>query len=153
MILNCFYFDFQCILSLVMLTISDVHTLITYSMIVESFFIMLSVSAVLYFRYKRPNMHRPIKVSTKISLQTIHSFLAWNMKLTVIFRVISAPTHHPNLIFHIECCVNCRSSVWQTFWSFNGHFDYRLWYSSLLFRCIVEGQAEMHSKCYWYGKI
>lgn len=45
-----------------MLVISDVHVLITYSMIVESFFIMLSVSSVLYFRYKRPNMHRPIKV-------------------------------------------------------------------------------------------
>lgn len=46
-----------------MLVISDVHVLITYSMIVESFFIMLSVSSVLYFRYKRPDMHRPIKVS------------------------------------------------------------------------------------------
>ncbi|XP_031633074.1 Y+L amino acid transporter 2 [Contarinia nasturtii] len=53
---------FLCILSLVMLIISDVHVLITYSMIVESFFIMLSVSSVLYFRYKRPNMHRPIKL-------------------------------------------------------------------------------------------
>jgi len=46
-----------------MLVVSDVYVLITYSSIVESFFIMLSVSAVLYFRYKRPNMERPIKVS------------------------------------------------------------------------------------------
>lgn len=53
---------FQCILSLFMLVISDVHVLITYSMIVESFFIMLSVSSVLYFRYKEPDMPRPIKV-------------------------------------------------------------------------------------------
>lgn len=45
-----------------MLVISDVHVLITYSMIVESFFIMLSVSSVLYFRYKEPDMPRPIKV-------------------------------------------------------------------------------------------
>lgn len=53
----------QCLLSLVMLVVSDVHVLITYSMIVESFFITLSVSSVLYFRYSRPDMVRPIKVS------------------------------------------------------------------------------------------
>lgn len=46
-----------------MLVVSDVYVLITYSMIVESFFIMLSVSSVLYFRYTRPDMPRPIKVS------------------------------------------------------------------------------------------
>ncbi|XP_037902969.1 large neutral amino acids transporter small subunit 1-like [Hermetia illucens] len=53
---------FLCILSLLMLVVSDVYVLITYSSIVESFFIMLTVSAVLYFRYKHPNMERPIKV-------------------------------------------------------------------------------------------
>jgi len=46
-----------------MLVVSDVYVLITYASIVESFFIMLSVSAVLYFRYTRPCMDRPIKVS------------------------------------------------------------------------------------------
>lgn len=45
-----------------MLCIDDVYVLITYSTIVESFFIMLSVSSVLYFRYTRPNMARPIKL-------------------------------------------------------------------------------------------
>ncbi|XP_062125095.1 Y+L amino acid transporter 2 [Drosophila sulfurigaster albostrigata] len=54
---------FLCLLSIVMLVVSDVYVLITYSSIVESFFIMMSVSAVLYFRYKHPNMERPIKVS------------------------------------------------------------------------------------------
>lgn len=53
---------FLCILSLIMVCIPDVYVLITYSSIVESFFIMLSVSGVLYFRWKRPNMERPIKV-------------------------------------------------------------------------------------------
>ncbi|XP_034660715.1 Y+L amino acid transporter 2 [Drosophila subobscura] len=54
---------FLCFLSILMLVVSDVYVLITYSSIVESFFIMLSVSAVLYFRYTRPCMERPIKVS------------------------------------------------------------------------------------------
>ncbi|XP_055641386.1 large neutral amino acids transporter small subunit 1 [Toxorhynchites rutilus septentrionalis] len=53
---------FLCILSLLYLFISDVYVLITYSSIVESFFIMLSVSAVLYFRYTRPDINRPIRV-------------------------------------------------------------------------------------------
>lgn len=61
-----FYFAIlQCILSLIMLLIDDVYVLITYSSIVESFFIMLSVSGVLYFRYTRPDMVRPIKVTFK----------------------------------------------------------------------------------------
>ncbi|XP_035796239.1 Y+L amino acid transporter 2-like [Anopheles albimanus] len=53
---------FLCLLSLLYLFISDVYVLITYSSIVETFFIMLSVSAVLYFRYTRPDIHRPIRV-------------------------------------------------------------------------------------------
>ncbi|XP_037954151.1 Y+L amino acid transporter 2-like [Teleopsis dalmanni] len=59
---------FMCVLSLIMLVVSDVYVLITYSSIVESFFIMLSVSAVLYFRYTRPNMERPIVVSLWIPI-------------------------------------------------------------------------------------
>ena len=36
--------------------------LITYSSIVETFFITLSVSAVIFFRFTRPKMTRPIRV-------------------------------------------------------------------------------------------
>ncbi|XP_014600893.1 PREDICTED: Y+L amino acid transporter 2 [Polistes canadensis] len=53
---------FLCILSLIMLCTSDIFVLITYCSIVESFFIMLSVAGVLWLRYKKPNMTRPIKV-------------------------------------------------------------------------------------------
>lgn len=54
---------FLCILSLIYLFIGDVFVLITYSSVVETFFIMLSVTGVLYFRWKRPEMNRPIKVN------------------------------------------------------------------------------------------
>jgi len=50
------------ILSILYLYISDVYVLITYSTIVETFFIMLSVCSVIYFRYTRPKMTRPIKI-------------------------------------------------------------------------------------------
>ncbi|XP_012283975.1 Y+L amino acid transporter 2 [Orussus abietinus] len=54
---------FLCILSLIMLCVTDVFVLITYCSIVESFFIMISVAGILWLRYKKPNMDRPIKVS------------------------------------------------------------------------------------------
>lgn len=54
---------FLSILSLLMLFTSDIYLLITYSSFVESFFIMLSVSGLLWLRYTKPDMERPIKVS------------------------------------------------------------------------------------------
>lgn len=56
------FLHLQCILSLLMLYTSDIFKLITYCSIVESFFIMISVAGILWLRYKRPNMERPIKV-------------------------------------------------------------------------------------------
>ncbi|KAL4103570.1 hypothetical protein QTP88_018931 [Uroleucon formosanum] len=56
------------ILSLLMLFTSDVNILITYSSIVEAFFTMLSVSSVLWNRWKSPNTNRPIKVSLWIPI-------------------------------------------------------------------------------------
>jgi solute carrier family 7 (L-type amino acid transporter), member 5 len=59
---------FLCALSLLYLFIGDVYVLITYSSVVETFFIMMSVSAVLYFRWKEPNMPRPIKVNILVPI-------------------------------------------------------------------------------------
>lgn len=46
-----------------MLCTSDIHKLITYCTIVESFFVTLSVSGLLYLRWKEPNLPRPIRVN------------------------------------------------------------------------------------------
>ena len=54
---------FLCCLSLLYLFIPDIYVLITYSSVVETFFIMMSVTAVLYFRWTQPDMPRPIKVN------------------------------------------------------------------------------------------
>ncbi|XP_071444502.1 large neutral amino acids transporter small subunit 1 [Hetaerina americana] len=51
------------ILSLVMLSTSDIYVLITYCSMVESLFITLSVGGLLWMRWKQPNMTRPIKIS------------------------------------------------------------------------------------------
>lgn len=59
---------FLCILSLLYLFISDVYVLITYSSVVETFFIMMSVTGVLYFRWKCPDMPRPIKVNIAVPI-------------------------------------------------------------------------------------
>ncbi|XP_022919716.2 Y+L amino acid transporter 2 [Onthophagus taurus] len=56
------------ILSLFMLVSSDIHALITYCTIVESFFVMLSVAGLLYLRWKRPELSRPIRVNIIIPI-------------------------------------------------------------------------------------
>ncbi|GBP88917.1 Y+L amino acid transporter 2, partial [Eumeta japonica] len=52
---------FLLVISLIMLIPDNLTTLITYCTVVESFFMTLSCSAVLYLRYKRPDLPRPIK--------------------------------------------------------------------------------------------
>lgn len=53
---------FLMLISLVMLISGEIYALITYCTVVESFFTTLSAGAVLYLRYKRPDLPRPIKV-------------------------------------------------------------------------------------------
>ncbi|XP_041987285.1 Y+L amino acid transporter 2 [Aricia agestis] len=66
---------FLMLISMVMLIPNDLTMLITYCTVVESFFTTLSCSAVLWLRYKRPDLPRPIRVQL------------W---MPVIFVVISA---------------------------------------------------------------
>ncbi|XP_045458497.1 large neutral amino acids transporter small subunit 1 [Melitaea cinxia] len=54
---------FLMLISLVMLIPNNLTSLITYCTVVESFFTLLSCSAVLWLRYKKPHLVRPIKVS------------------------------------------------------------------------------------------
>ncbi|XP_046804075.1 Y+L amino acid transporter 2 [Lucilia cuprina] len=100
---------FLCALSIIMLVCSDVYVLITYSSIVESFFIMLSVSAVLYFRYTRPNMERPIKVSMwiPIAFVIICAFLVvvpiyvapYEVGMGVLITVIGIPFYYVGVVW------------------------------------------------------
>jgi L-type amino acid transporter 5 len=53
---------FGCLISIVMLVSKDVYVLINYTSFVESIFMGLSVISLLYLRWKKPKMHRPIKV-------------------------------------------------------------------------------------------
>ena len=52
-----------CIITLSLLITSDVFILINFTSFVESLFIMISVFAVLYLRWKEPDLVRPIKVN------------------------------------------------------------------------------------------
>lgn len=53
---------FGCLMSLVMLSSTDIYKLINYASFVESSFIGVSIAGMLYMRYKYPNWERPIKV-------------------------------------------------------------------------------------------
>ncbi|XP_043264295.1 large neutral amino acids transporter small subunit 1 isoform X2 [Colletes gigas] len=54
---------FLCIITLALLIIEDVYVLINYVSFVEALFTTLSVSGLLWLRYKSPDRERPIKVS------------------------------------------------------------------------------------------
>ncbi|KAJ2954672.1 hypothetical protein O0L34_g2968 [Tuta absoluta] len=53
---------FLMLISLIMLIPDNLTSLITYCTVVEAFFTTLSCSAVLWLRYKKPDLPRPIKV-------------------------------------------------------------------------------------------
>lgn len=57
-----FSFYFQGFMTVFMLITSDMHILINYISFSESLFILMSIAALLWLRYKEPNRHRPIKV-------------------------------------------------------------------------------------------
>ena len=59
--------SFQGILSIIYLFVGDIYALINYASFVESSFILLSVLGLLYLRWKKPEMNRPIKVRYFIS--------------------------------------------------------------------------------------
>ena len=59
---------FLCALSLLCLSTSDIYRLIDYAAFVESMFILLAIASLLYLRYTRPDMPRPIKVSLGIPI-------------------------------------------------------------------------------------
>jgi len=52
-----------CIITLALLTTSDVFILINFTSFVESLFITMSVGGLLYLRWKQPDWERPIKVN------------------------------------------------------------------------------------------
>ena len=66
-------------MSLFYLGVGDIYTLIDYTAFVESMFILVSLSGLLYLRYKRPNMERPIKLNLAIPIifVVICSFLVF----------------------------------------------------------------------------
>lgn len=54
---------FQCILSLLYLTTTQVYVLINYTAFIESMAVTSSVAALLWLRVKQPKLKRPIRVS------------------------------------------------------------------------------------------
>merc|ERR1711884_687172 len=51
------------VLSVLYLFVGDIYALINYASFVESSFILAAIASLLYLRWKRPEMERPIKVS------------------------------------------------------------------------------------------
>ena len=55
-------------MSLFYLGVGDIYSLIDYASFVESMFIMVAVSGMVYLRKTQPEMHRPIKVHMAVPI-------------------------------------------------------------------------------------
>lgn len=128
----------QCILSLIMLCTSDIFVLITYCSIVESFFIMISVAGILWLRYKRPNMERPIKVEcfVCIKLQNVSIYRSqWKFFLGTIMDTY--------IVRSVMCFSGYCTMLRKTIWSRYGHSDHCFWHTRIFLRCCLEEQTIM----------
>ncbi|KAK7580606.1 hypothetical protein V9T40_001235 [Parthenolecanium corni] len=56
------------ILSIVLVVVDDVYSLINYTTFVESLFTLFSVAGLVWLRYKKPELKRPIKVNIVLPL-------------------------------------------------------------------------------------
>lgn len=84
-ILKVLLFLFQCMVTLILLLLNNVESLIVYVTSVEALFILCSVIGLLWMRYTRPELNRPIKVSLVLPL----SFFV----ISVFLVVLSCITH------------------------------------------------------------
>ncbi|KAG7208652.1 hypothetical protein KM043_014857 [Ampulex compressa] len=94
---------FLCIITLALLIIEDVYVLINYVSFVEALFTTLSVSGLLWLRYKRPDLHRPIKVSIVLPviffiicafLVTLPCYVSpWEVSVGVIIILSGIPVY------------------------------------------------------------
>lgn len=66
--LSFFLFPNQCVLTLILLFIKDVYALINYVSYVEALFTLISVSGLLWLRYKQPKTERPIRVNLALPI-------------------------------------------------------------------------------------
>ncbi|CAG0890978.1 unnamed protein product [Darwinula stevensoni] len=73
------------LVTLVMLMMSDVFVLITYMSFVESLFRTFSIAALLYLRWRRPDLHRPIK-AVHLGIPIVFLVVCTMMVILPIYR-------------------------------------------------------------------
>lgn len=93
----------QCIITLALLVIQDVYVLINYVSFVEAVFTTISVTGLLWMRYKKPDLNRPIKVSIVLPIVffIICAFLVtfpcyvrpWEVGVGVVFILSGIPVY------------------------------------------------------------
>lgn len=94
---------FLCIITLVLLLIKDVYVLINYLSFVEGLFTTCSVTGLLWLRFRKPDLHRPIKVNIIfpiiffiicLFLVTFPCYVSpWEVGVGVIFIVSGVPMY------------------------------------------------------------
>lgn len=71
-------------LTIILFFVKDLYSLINYATFVESLFILFSIGAVLWLKYKKPNAKRPIKVN---AIWPILFFIVWMLLVFLPFYI------------------------------------------------------------------
>jgi amino acid transporter len=125
------YVFLQCAMTLLMLVSGDVYVLINYAAFVESLFIGISILGLLWLRYKRPTMERPIKVSACLL----------SMIVLIHVSVLAGASHFPHFLFYHHALPHPLSPLHQCIrMPCRTYCDYN-WHSRLLAGCFVAAQA------------
>ncbi|KAK9872890.1 hypothetical protein WA026_020243 [Henosepilachna vigintioctopunctata] len=106
---------FMCIITLVLITIPDVYVLIDFVSFVEALFITLSIVGLLYMRYTKPELKRPIKVSL---------FLPCLFFIICLF-LVTLPCYVKPLVVGIACgFILCGIPVYKVTIAWKGQPDW-----------------------------
>ncbi|XP_033227368.1 large neutral amino acids transporter small subunit 2 [Belonocnema kinseyi] len=127
---------FLCIITLALLVIEDVYVLINYVSFVEALFTTMSVTGLLWLRYKRPDLHRPIKVPLALPIVffIICAFLVtfpcyvspWEVGVGLIFIISGIPVYMTFIEWD-------KKPKWIT----NASHDFNM-FCAKLFECVQE---------------
>ncbi|XP_018347860.1 PREDICTED: large neutral amino acids transporter small subunit 2 [Trachymyrmex septentrionalis] len=129
-----------CIITLILLIIEDVYVLINYVSFVEALFTTLSVSGLLWLRYKKPDLHRPIKVSIILPiiffiicafLVTLPCYVSpWEVGIGIIIILSGIPVY----------CIFIDEKT-KPAWLINVSYNFNI-ACAKLFMCVQEDKTE-----------
>lgn len=137
----------QCTATIVILCIGETHNLINYVSFINYLSYGVTIAGLLYYRWKKPNLYRPIKVST--SVRSRSEVCVWCRRPN-LWTVCSSGEPAGSCVLPdvlgsaagLQSLLRARG-VWRR----PGHHAH--WCARLLLRCPLERKTKVHLQLHW----